>query len=171
MERTNRSVLTGGTLAILAVLFIAIVVLMNLWVRGARLDLTESNLYTLSEGTEEIVGAIDEPINLYFFFSDRAAADAPALRTYATRVREMLEEIAARANGKIKLSVIDPLPFSEEEDRAAAFGLQAVPAGQGGESIYFGLAGTNSTDGQMLIPFFQPDKEALLEYDIAKLIH
>ena len=170
-QATQRSVLTGGTLAILAVLFIAIVVLMNLLVRGARLDLTENRLYTLSEGTEEIVGAIDEPINLYFFFSDKAAADAPGLRTYATRVREMLEEIAVRANGKIKLSVIDPLPFSEEEDRAAAFGLQAVPIGQGGETIYFGLAGTNSTDGQMLIPFFQPDKEALLEYDVAKLIH
>lgn len=167
----HRSATTGGTLAILAVLFIAVIVLVNTLVRGARVDLTESDLYTLSPGTKEIVSEIDEPINLYFFFSDRAAADVPMLRTYATRVREMLEEITARSNGKINLQVVDPLPFSEEEDRATAFGLQGVPVGTSGEVIYFGLAGTNATDGQMLIPFFQPDKEAFLEYDVAKLLH
>ncbi len=167
----HRSALTGGTLAILAVLFVAVIVLVNFVFRGARLDLTENDLYTLSDGTEEIVGTIEEPINLYFFFSDKTAADVPLLRNYATRVREMLEEIAARSKGKINLQVIDPLPFSEEEDRAASFGLQAVPFGSAGETIYFGLAGTNSTDGQMVIPFFQPDKESFLEYDVAKLLH
>ncbi|HVF35252.1 MAG TPA: Gldg family protein [Candidatus Saccharimonadia bacterium] len=167
----HRSALTGGTLAILAVLFVAVIVLVNFMFRGARLDLTEHELYTLSDGTEEIVESIGEPINLYYFFSDRNAADAQPLRSYATRVREMLEEIAGKSGGKINLQVIDPLPFSEEEDRAASFGLTAIPYGNAGETIYFGLAGTNSTDGQMIIPFFQPDKEAFLEYDLAKLIH
>ncbi|HET9482606.1 MAG TPA: Gldg family protein [Xanthomonadales bacterium] len=167
----HRSALTGGTLAILAVLFVAVIVLVNFAFRGARLDLTEHGLYTLSDGTVEILESIEEPINLHFFFSDRNAADVPLLRNYATRVREMLEEMAGRAGGKINLQVIDPLPFSEEEDRAAGFGLQAIPFGSAGETIYFGLAGTNSTDGQMIIPFFQPDKEAFLEYDLAKLIH
>ncbi len=66
---------------------------------------------------------------------------------YATRVREFLEEIAARSGGKIHLHVIDPQPFSDEEDRAAEFGLQSLQAG-GGDALYFGLAGTNSTDGR-----------------------
>src|SRR5690606_33780327 len=96
--------------------------------------------------------------------------DIPQLRTYANRVRELLEEIAAASQGNVRLEIIDPQPFSEEEDRATAFGLQAVPLGQGAGSLFFGLAGSNSTDGQMAIPFFQPDKEAFLEYDIAKLI-
>ena len=167
----HRSALTGGTLAILAVLFVAVIVLVNFLFRGARLDLTENDLYTLSDGTREIVSSIEEPINLYYFFSDRNAADVPMLRNYATRVRELLEEIAGLSGGRIKLQVIDPLPFSEEEDRASSYGLQAIPFGNAGETIYFGLAGTNSTDGQMVIPFFQPDKEAFLEYDVAKLVH
>ncbi len=95
----------------------------------------------------------------------------PQLRTYYNRVREMLQEMTARSGGRIRLEVIDPLPFSEDEDRASSLGLQAVPVSAGGEKIFFGLAGTNSTNGQSTIPFFQPDKEAFLEYDIAKLIH
>ena len=94
----------------------------------------------------------------------------PGLDTYATRVRELLEEIAARSHGKVILETIDPLPFSEAEDRAAGYGLTAVPVGAGGDSLYFGLAGTNATDGQVSIPIFQPDKETFLEYDVAKLM-
>ena len=73
---------------------------------------------------------------------------------YATRVREFLEEIAARSGGKIHLHVIDPQPFSDDEDRAAEAGLQSLPAGTAGDSLYFGLAGTNSTDGRSVIPSF-----------------
>lgn len=169
--QNTRRALTGGTLAVLAVLFVAVIALANNLLRGAQIDLTQNQLYTLSEGTEKVLGEIDEPINLYYFFSDKGTAEIPQIRTYATRVREMLEQIARRSGGKVKLTVIDPLPFSEEEDRASGFGLQAVPTGPAGETIFFGLAGTNATDGQMVIPFFQPDKEAFLEYDIAKLIH
>ena len=89
---------------------------------------------------------------------------------YASRVREFLEELAARAGGKIRLRVIDPQPFSEDEDRAAEFGLQSLQAGNGGDALYFGLAGTNSTDGRSAIPGFTPDREEFLEYDVAKLI-
>lgn len=170
MNRTQQRVHAGGTLFVLAAIFLALVVLSGILLRGARLDLTENRLYTLSEGTQRIVERLDEPVNLYFFFSDTAARDIPVLRTYARRVRELLEEIAARSGGKVRLEVIDPLPFSEAEDRATAFGLQSVPTGAGGDPLFFGLAGTNATDGQVIVPFFQPDKEAFLEYDVAKLI-
>jgi ABC-type uncharacterized transport system involved in gliding motility auxiliary subunit len=167
----NRKALSGTALAVLAVLFVAVMLLVNVAFRGARVDLTQNHLYTLSEGTKKIIGSIDEPIHLYLYFSDKGTQDIPQLRTYYTRVREMLEEIASRSGGKIRLELIDPLPFSEDEDRAASFGLQSVPVGNAGEKIFFGLAGTNSTNGQSTIPFFQPDKESFLEYDIAKLIH
>lgn len=169
--KLNRLAMTGSSLAILGVLLVAILVLSNVLLRGARLDLTENNLYTLSDGTRQVLKEIEEPVNLYFYFSDRGTAEIPMIRNYAMRVREMLEEMASRSGGKLHLQVIDPLPFSEDEDRASGFGLQAVPSGAGGETIYFGLAGTNSTDGQSVIPFFQPDKEAFLEYDVVKLIH
>jgi len=167
----HRKLLTGSALAVLAVLLVAVLLVSNVLFRGARLDLTQSHLYTLSGGTKNILASIDEPIHLYLFYSDKGTQNLPQLRTYAQRVREMLGEMATRSGGKIRLDVIDPLPFSEDEDRATGFGLQAVPTGQGGESIFFGLAGTNSTNGKSVIPFLQPDKEAFLEYDIAKLIH
>jgi ABC-type uncharacterized transport system involved in gliding motility auxiliary subunit len=167
----NRKALSGTALVVLAVLFVAVMLLVNVAFRGARVDLTQNHLYTLSDGTRKIIKSIDEPINLYLYFSDKGTQDLPQLRTYYTRVREMLEEIASRSGGKIKLELIDPLPFSEDEDRAASYGLQAVPVGGAGEKVFFGLAGTNSTSGQSTIPFFNPEKESFLEYDIAKLIH
>ena len=160
----------GLVLLLLALLFIGATVISNLVLRGARLDLTANSEYTLSDGSKEILGKIDEPINLYFYFSDEASRDLAPIRTYAQRVRELLEEMASRTGGKIKLSVIDPQPFSEEEDEAAAAGLQSVPVGSTGAKLFFGLAGTNSLNGKAVIPFFQPDKEVFLEYDIAKLI-
>ena len=167
---SGRRLLTGSNLVVLAVLFVAAVLLSGLLLRGARLDLTQNRLYTLSDGTKHIIDGIDEPVHLYFFYSQTTARAVPGLDTYATRVRELLEEIAARSHGKVILETIDPLPFSEAEDRAAGYGLTAVPVGAGGDSLYFGLAGTNATDGQVSIPIFQPDKETFLEYDVAKLM-
>lgn len=167
----NRKTLSGGALVVLIVLFIALMLVINVLFRGARVDLTRNNLYTLSSGSKEILAAIDEPINLYLFYSDKGTQNLPQLRTYAQRVRELLEEMAARAKGNITLEVIDPLPFSEDEDRASGYGLQAVPVSSAGETVFFGLVGTNSTNGRAVIPFLQPDKESFLEYDVAKLIH
>jgi ABC-type uncharacterized transport system involved in gliding motility auxiliary subunit len=158
----------GGLIA-LAVLFLAVVMLSNVGLRGVRLDLTQNKLYTLSKGTQQVVGDLKEPVNLYFYFSrDAAAKQSPLLMPYAARVREFLEEVSARAGGKIHLQVIDPQPFSDDEDRAAEFGLQSLHPG--GEALYFGLAGTNSTDGRSAIPTFTADREEFLEYDVAKLV-
>ncbi|MGH8187853.1 MAG: GldG family protein, partial [Steroidobacteraceae bacterium] len=160
-----------GALLALAVLFIGITILITFVLRGARLDLTESNLYSVAPGTGRIVSSLAEPINLYFFFSQEASSQSPPLRAYAQRVRELLEEMTQRSKGKLRLTVIDPQPFSEDEDRAAEFGLSAVPMGAGNDSLYFGLAGTNSTNGREIIGFFQPEKEEFLEYDVASLIY
>jgi len=154
-----------------AVLFLGVVMLSNMGLRGMRLDLTQNRLYTLSPGTQQVLAELKEPVNLYFYFSREAAAkQAPLIMPYATRVREFLEELQARAGGKIRVTVVDPQPFSDDEDRAAEFGLQSLQAG-GGDALYFGLAGTNSTDGRSSIPAFQADREEFLEYDVAKLIN
>ncbi|WP_394559513.1 GldG family protein [Aquipseudomonas alcaligenes] len=161
---------SGVGLLLIAVAFLAFNMLSALGLGGARLDLTEQKLYTISEGTERILGELDEPINLYFFYSDKAARDLPVLRNYAVRVEEMLKAYEREANGKIKLHIVDPEPFSEDEDKAAGFGLQAVPANQTGEQIYFGLAGTNAVDDKQVIPFFPLDQEEFLEYQLSQLV-
>jgi len=172
MSTASKNKLGYITLALLAVAFVIGAVASNAWLRGVRVDLTANNLYTLSDGTKAVLGGINEPINLYFFFSNEATANLPSLRTYATRVREMLEEFAARApEGKLVLNIVDPQPFSEDEDRAEQLGLQPANVGQGGEAVYFGLAGTNSVGTSDRIGIFDPRKESFLEYDIARLVY
>ncbi|MBL6689960.1 MAG: Gldg family protein [Pseudomonadales bacterium] len=163
----------NATLSLILVLvtFLLFTVVNNYMASGVRVDLTENNLYTVSDGTREIIGELEEPINLYFFFSGKVSQDLTSLRAYARRVQEMLEEYELIAGGNIRLTVIDPEPFSEEEDQAASFGLQSVPVNQAGDELYFGLAGTNALDGEEVIAFFQPDREEFLEYDVTKLIH
>lgn len=170
MSTRTQTRFSATTLVLIAVAFLAATMVSNLLFRGVRIDLTENQLYTLSEGTKRILGNIDEPINLYFFFSDQATAAAPSLRDYANRVREMLHEFANASRGKVRLSVIDPVPFSEEEDQAAQFGLQGIGLAASPDPVYLGLAGTNSVGDEEIIGFFQPDREASLEYDLAKLV-
>jgi ABC-type uncharacterized transport system involved in gliding motility auxiliary subunit len=160
----------ASSLLLLVIAFVAAAILSNLLFKGLRVDLTENNLYTLSDGTKRIVRNIDEPINLYFFFSDEATADVPALRDHAVRVSEMLEEFEDASRGKLNLRVIDPLPFSEEEDQAAQFGLEGVQLPTTPDAIYLGLAGTNSIGDEEVIAFFSPERLESLEYDIAKLV-
>jgi gliding motility-associatede transport system auxiliary component len=167
----KRLTLGGGTVVALVLLFIGLTVLFNYALRGWRLDLTQNHLYTTAPGTNRILASIKEPINLYFFFSEKTASGLPQLKTYGVRVREFLEELVARSNGKLRLYVIDPQPFSEQEDRAAELGVRGTPLGGAGGSFYFGLAGTNSTDGKAAIEFFDPNKEQFLEYDVVKLVY
>ena len=159
------------SIVILVVGFLLFTLLNHLVLSGVRVDLTENQLYTLSDGTEEILSEIEEPINLYFFFSEKVSEDLTSLRAYAQRVEEMLREYQLTAGDRINLQIIDPEPFSEQEDQAAAFGLQSVPVNQSGDELYFGLAGTNAVDGLEVISFFQPDKEEFLEYELSKLIY
>ena len=166
----NRRTVPAFALPLLALVFVALIALSSYALRGVRLDLTEHKLYTLSEGTRHILDRNKEPVKLRLFYSEKTAQNLPQFRIYAQRVRELLEEIAARSHGKVTLEVIDPEPFSDAEDKATSYGLQAVPLNTSGDTLYFGLVGTNSTDGETTMPFIQPDKEQFLEYDLAKLI-
>ncbi len=168
----NRRVLSMAALGVAAVLFLAINILSQTSLRQARLDLTADQLFTLSQGTRNILASLKEPVTLKLFFSEKLAGANPQLRTYGQRVREILEEYANRAHGLIRLQVIDPEPYSDAEDRAVEAGVQGVPLDQdGSKPVYFGLVGTNTTDNQQTIPFFSQDREAFLEYDITKLVY
>ena len=151
------------------VLMFALNLSSGLLFKSTRLDLTERGLYTLSDGTKSILNGLEEPIELRYYFSETIAADFAQVHTYGLRVRDLLQEIAARSGGQINLQIIDPEPFSSEEDEAAGFGLTSAQTDTG-ERLFMGLAGTNVVDGLETIPFFASDRENYLEYDIARLI-
>src|SRR5579871_4242410 len=99
---TKRLTLGGGTLLAVALIFIALTVLFNYALRGWRLDLTQNHLYTTAPGTDRILKGLKEPINLYFFYSEKPASQIPDIANYGVRVREFLEEIVARSGGKVQ---------------------------------------------------------------------
>lgn len=166
-SRTGRAV---RALICIAVALVATDILVGRY-GAVRLDLTAEHLYTLARGTRQTLARIEEPITLRFYYSSKLGDASPGYGVYAQRVRELLDQYVAAARGKIRLEVYDPLPFTDAEDRAVGYGLQAVPLNDQGEAVYFGLAGTNSTDDQQTVAFFNPERERFLEYDLTRLVH
>ena len=153
-----------------AIVFVAINIAADTALTTAKLDLTENGQFTLAEGTRNIVANLKEPITLRFYFSKEVAADYAQTVDYAKRVRDLLGEYAALSHGKLILEEVDPEPYTEAEDRATANGLTGAPT-DSGEVVYFGLVGTNQIDGKEVIPYFTPDREQYLEYDLSSLIY
>jgi ABC-type uncharacterized transport system involved in gliding motility auxiliary subunit len=156
-------------LAAIAVLFVSVNALAGVLLKGARLDLTEGRLYSLSRGSEQVVRSLAEPVDLTFYFSRALAQDYPAIRAYGARVRETLQAFVDRSRGKLRLTIVDPEPFSEEEDAAFAAGLRSAPTTDG-EAIYFGLVARNALDETRVIPFFNPEREPYLEYELTRAV-
>ena len=167
----NIRLLTGSGLAVAVVLFFTVNVLSHVAFRSARFDLTEQRLYTLTEGSRNILRGLDEPVTLRLYLSKKLAVELPGIQGYTNRVLELVQEYEQAAGGNLILHVIDPEPFSEEEDRAVGYGLRGVPLDAGNVQFYFGLVGTNATDDRELIPFFQQGREEFLEYDLTKLVY
>lgn len=170
MKNLSRHGFAAAAIVLGVVLFFGINIVSNMWFGAVRVDLTESGLYTVSDGTRTTLENLEEPITLRFFFSRDAVAGFPTVNAYAGRVRDLLREYVALGGGNILFEEIDPITFTPEEDQAVAFGLTGVPT-QNGDKVYFGLAGTNSTDGQEVIAFFNQDRENYLEYDLTSLVY
>ena len=158
------------SLVLLGILFIAVNILAAGSMHSKRLDLTQDNLYTLSPSTKSLINELDEQITFKLYVSSGLSQQVPHLGVYANRVRDLLAEYESISGGKIKLELLDPIPFSNIEDRAVASGLRGIPAVSGGDNMYFGLVGTNTTDDIEKIPFIQIDREAFLEYDISRML-
>lgn len=182
--RLTRRMRLYAALALLAVVSVAVIVSSGHWLRARRIDLTADQLYTLSPGTLQIVEHLQRPIRLTLYFSEHATRDLPKLRSYEQRVRDMLQEIAARSHGRVQFAVIDPVPYSDDEASAEGAGLTPASGGSNGERLFFGVAGSawavgaegEAIDGAvperaLSIPFFDPARESFLEYDIAKLLY
>lgn len=165
---------TFSTISFFVLLFAAFFALTfasNKLLRGVGVDLTEDKLYSLSTGSKSILENLDTPIELHYFFSDTTSKGMPSLRNYAAQVESLLQKYSELGGDNIRLNVIDPQPFSEQEDKAAEFGLTAAAIGPAQDSVYFGLAGSNDAGDVMIVGFFDPAKASFLEYDISRLIY
>lgn len=133
-----------------------------------RIDMTEEGIYTLSEGTQNILAGLEEPVTLKFFFNE-SQADLPAsIKLHARKVRELLEEYASRSGEKVTLEVLDPKPDSDEEEWATRYGLQGAQLPTGNR-MFLGLVALSASQ-EAVIPFFDTRRERFLEYDISEVI-
>ena len=160
-----------GSIALAFILLLSVNLFAGSALRNAKADLTQQHLFTISSGTRSMLRSIDEPVSLRLYFSKRLGEAAPVYARYFERVRALLQQYNDISGGRVELSIFDPEPFSDAEDRAVAAGLRGVRLNQDGEVGYFGLVGNNSTDTDANIPFFTTDREAFLEYDLTKLIY
>lgn len=169
-HKTDRTGLAGISCILAVVAFLGFNIFVNTTFRGLDVDLTEENLFTLSEGTKEILSTLDEPITIRLFVTKRLGELNPGHANYADRVRELLDRYVDLSDGKIKFELYAPEPFTDEEDLAVSFGLQGVPLDNTGDLGYYGLVATNSVDTLETIPYLSPDRENFLEYDLTKMI-
>jgi ABC-type uncharacterized transport system involved in gliding motility auxiliary subunit len=167
----SRAKLAWGSLALAAVTLLSLNLAASLSVRNVKADLTQDHLYTISKGTRQVLSGLQEPINIRVYYSHRLGEVAPMFARQFDRLKGLLEQYGDLSGGKLQVTYLDPEPFSDAEDRAAAAGLKGQRLNQDGETGYFGLVASNLTDNDVVVPFFSPDRERFLEYDLTKLIH
>ncbi len=170
MNRTIRAILAA--ILVLIIVFSGISVSQNLGAR-LKLDVTDEGLYTLSDGTKAILSKLNQPIKAKLYYAKTAALKAPDqiryFNNYYEFVRTLLEEYVAASKGMVELEIIDPRPFSQEEEQALRRGLQRFPITQE-ENFFFGLVVQTQFGVEKVIPFFSPDRHNFVEYDISYLI-
>ncbi|MDK1030845.1 MAG: GldG family protein [Planctomycetia bacterium] len=163
---------TVGVVVCIIVIAVCAIMIIQKIVGRARLDLTEHRIYTLSQGTRNIIAKLNQPIKLKLYYSRTAAAKGPEqiryFNNYFLYVRDLLEEYVGLSRGRLTLSVIDPRGFSDEEEDAINSGINHFP--MSGENFFFGLLAQSELGKKKVIPFFEPDRQEFVEYDISKLI-
>ena len=162
--------LSGGALGLVMVL--AILVAANIIIGQFRLrkDLTAEKLYTLSDGTRQVLDKMDADVTLMFFFNSSAPEVPAPLKSFAQEVEDLLKEYSAAAGGKVHIEKYDPKPDSDAEDLAQRYGLEGQLLPPAGPTLFMGLV-ARSGDRQDMIPMVDPRNAELLEYNITRMIH
>jgi len=170
MNRTIRVII--GVILVLVITFCAISICQNIG-KSLKVDITEQNLYTLSDGTKAILAKLNQPIKVKLYYAKSAALKASDqiqhFNNYYQFVKALLEEYASEAKGMIDLHIIDPRPFSEDEVQALRYGLKRFPITEE-ENFFFGLVVQTQFGVEKVIPLFSPDRQSFVEYDISYLI-
>ncbi|MGC8830121.1 MAG: GldG family protein [Verrucomicrobiia bacterium] len=167
MKNRNIETLLYSTIGVVAMLVLLIVINFILGAWRLRFDLTEEKAYTLSDGTKKILSKLDTPVKIRFYFS-RGEETPVFLKNYAQRVEDLLAEFRQASRGKITIEKYDPQPDTDAEDAAIADGIDPQPLTPT-VSVRFGLA-VSCLDQKVAIPYLAPERERLLEYDIARAI-
>ena len=160
-----------GSSLIAFIVVAVIVAAVNVLLGGAvwRLDLTQDRIYTLSDGTKDVLKGLDGPVTLKLFFNGSDPQVPPSLRTFARSVEDLLREYEIGGKGNIIVEKHDPQPDSDAADWARRYGVESQPVGMFGPDVALGLVAVKG-GAEAVIPFVNPDEGERLEYDVTKLV-
>jgi ABC-type uncharacterized transport system involved in gliding motility auxiliary subunit len=165
MKKHEHLVYSAVGLAALFLILVAFNFLASLTAK--RIDLTEGNIYTLSEGTKKILRELEAPIRLKLYVSQGEAIPVQ-LRSFSRRVEDLAREFKSVAGANLVIETYNPKPDSDDEDRAQEDGVEAQQLFTG-EQFYLGLV-VSQLDRRQAIPAVSMQRERLLEYDLARAI-
>ncbi|HEX2198549.1 MAG TPA: GldG family protein [Burkholderiales bacterium] len=159
--------LVYSAVGLLALLLILVAVNFLASRAPARVDLTEGDIYTLSEGTRKILRELPSPVKVKLYVSQGESVPVP-LRSFAQRVEDVVDEFKQAAGSNLIVERYHPRPDSEEEDAAQLDGMEPQQL-MSGEQFYLGIA-VSQLDRKQAIPAVSPQRERLLEYDLIRAI-
>ena len=155
-----------GLVALAAIVVAFDVILANL---PLRIDLTAERFYTLSDGSKTVLSKLEEDVTLKYYVSTSAADMPMQLKTYASRVQNLLKEYERAGGGHIVLEAYDPKPDSDAEEWAQRYGVEPQTVNPFGSPIYFGVVAVCG-DNEQTLGTLSPRTESTLEYDITRLV-
>lgn len=172
MSASNKNAAAGVT----TLLIIAVIFALNFLVGGVgfgnlRLDLTEDGLFTLSQGTKNILSRInfDEPVTIKFYATNDDRVMPNILKPHARSIEDLLLEYEKQSNGSVSLEVIHPNPDTDDEDKAKDDEIRGMQVNQEGDQIYLGLT-VQCLDRKEVLPFLNPEDATAFEYDVSRAI-
>ena len=166
MKRRSAILLAG---ALLALLFVIANLLVSRLVGGRQLDATASGRYTLTEESLKTVAALRQPVTIRLYVSEKLQSAWDELGAHAARTTAFLARCVLAAPDKIRLEIRRIKPFSDMEKQAVSEGMLPFPENE--EELYFGLKVIAADGRSALIPALKPERSALLESDLNRILH
>ncbi|MFH0814279.1 MAG: Gldg family protein [Pseudomonadota bacterium] len=172
MAELSRKIGSGANYFFQVVIILGFLILINfLSLRHfARVDLTENELYTLSEASKRVASNLDDIVNINCYFSKKLP---PYLINVKQQVNDILDEYKAYAKGNVHIEFLDP---EEDPTLTTKMRFMGIPQVQmnilekdqaTSTNVYMGIA-VSYEDKQQVIPFIKDVDN--LEYDLTSSV-
>ena len=170
MKKETKLNVYANSLIGVVVIFIGIVLFNTITAQlKFKADLTEGDLFTLSEGSKKLLEDLKEEgdgskLEIRFYLTQGEKGVPVFVSEHGRRIEDLLDQYQEYAGSNIELKKINPRRDTDEEELAVNDGIQLL-----NNSFYVGMA-VSFLDTTEVIPFFDPAKSTTLEYDISRAI-
>ncbi|MCK4546330.1 MAG: GldG family protein [Candidatus Eisenbacteria sp.] len=126
MSGSRKASTTNAILSVVIILGILVVINFLSSRHFSRVDLTESKQFTITQSTRNILGRLDDVVNIRVYFTGNNKLPS-RLVSLGQQVKDLLDEYGAYADGNLNIQFIDPEGNPEDETAARQLGIPQVP--------------------------------------------